>query len=360
MEKDLSTWTVKQLKDHLRKLGLTVSGNKAELIRRAEYAEVSQSEYSEMKVPQLKLLLKERKLAQTGRKAELINRLEANDTTNIAELPNEIFKEVLHNLEDEDLAKTCRTDKRAAEVCKDDLFWYERIKRKIKYDLKKYKEPDLSYRTMYKFLKEQHRIGHKLRLAAKLGYLPLVKYIIEVTDMSSTDINIRGLIASKEDITPIVKYLIETYGGYDLNSLLLEAVENKKLEVVKYLIEKGADIYYEGEDFDVDSDYTAFTMAAYVGALDILKYVIKHKKPDDEIINSAMHAAVNAGKLSTVKYLIEKQGATDLNTALLIAIDNDKLSLVKYLVKTRADIAVGLEAAEDLGRFKIVDYLESL
>ena len=373
MENDLSSWTKSQLQDHLREIGLKVSGNKAELIQRAEYAEVSQSEYSEMKVPQLKLLLKERKLAQTGRKAELINRLEANDTTNIAELPNEIFREVLHNLNDDDLAKTCRTDKRAANVCKDDLFWYERIKRKFNYDLIKYKEPDLSYRMMYKFLKFYRRlkIAYKLPHAVRVRFLPLVKYFIEVLGVKPHSLDIDSLVKPEElmvgsteenDTTRLVKYLIETYGetheGYNLNSFVFKAANAKNLELVKYLIEKGADIYH----IDDDTGHTAFTIAAVNGALDVLKYMIIYKKPDDDNLEDAMQSAAASGELPVVKYLIEEHGfaATGLDTAMEFAIENGQYLIVKYLAENGADIDAGVRKAESRGEFRIVYYLESL
>ena len=73
MESDLSRWTVKQLKDHLRTLGLPVSGNKPVLIQRvesAQLAEISESKYSKMNVKQLKVLLTQRKIQPNGRKIE--------------------------------------------------------------------------------------------------------------------------------------------------------------------------------------------------------------------------------------------------------------------------------------------------
>ena len=88
MEKNLSAWKVKELKDHLLKLGLKQSGNKPDLIKRIRDYEASKSKYTIMKVPQLKALLKERKLKQTGRKNELVNRLESSEIKKIREAPS--------------------------------------------------------------------------------------------------------------------------------------------------------------------------------------------------------------------------------------------------------------------------------
>ena len=169
MEKDLSKLTQPQLQVQLRKLGLKVSGNKPDLILRIQDYESSISNYSKSKVPKLKALLKERKLSQTGRKVELVNRLEASDTKTrpvpqrreensppkrgLSKLPPELNIEIFLNLDDKSLARACRTNKEAAKICNDDLFWKSRIERIFDYDLSKYKgEKDATYRKMYKFL----------------------------------------------------------------------------------------------------------------------------------------------------------------------------------------------------------------
>lgn len=79
MDNAISTFTVKQLKEHLRVLGLPISGNKAALIQRLTSAIVSTNigtSYDKLTVIQLKQLLKERSLSISGNKAALINRIQ--------------------------------------------------------------------------------------------------------------------------------------------------------------------------------------------------------------------------------------------------------------------------------------------
>ncbi len=252
MEKDLSSWTKPQLQAQLRKLKLKVSGNKPDLIQRIQSAERvdSKSTYATMLVKELKELLRSRKLSLTGNKDVLISRLETSDTKKISsgrksstkrpspkrtpqqyisEIPDEILLEVLQNLNDTDLANTCRTDKRAAQICKDNTFWKNRIKLVFDINLNIHKYDDVTYEKLYKFLKkvtDEKRykllkkyggsaVGHILNKAMRLGYLPILRHILE--DLQY-DIHANNEFA------------------------LLQAVEAGKTEVVKYLVKQGAKI----------------------------------------------------------------------------------------------------------------------
>ena len=50
MEKEISSWTKIQLQAHLRKLGLNISGNKSDLIKRIRDTASSKSSNTEGKV----------------------------------------------------------------------------------------------------------------------------------------------------------------------------------------------------------------------------------------------------------------------------------------------------------------------
>ncbi len=411
MEKDLLLWKVTELKDHLRKLGLKVSGkNKAELIQRIRDYAASTSKYLKMTIKQLKSLLKERKLKQTGRKIDLVKRLEDSEikktrespspnrspvpkrtsspkraspkratrrepspkrkvspTRPIAELPVELLHELLHNLDDKELANTCKTDKRAANVCKDDKFWNERIKRKFDYNLSKYKDDKVTYKDMYDLLRTNKEKYTQLLNAARLGYLPLVKYLVEnvnIENISADTMKHTLYNAAEEGQLEVVKYLIMEpkyniyIDKYDLQAALDSAGSFGHLNVVKYLIKNGADI-----------DDNLFLNIAYAGEVDVFEYLAKHKKPNKTEINEALTNAINITPIGTenllmVKYLVDKQGATDLHFALIDAIERGQFETIKYLVEKGVDIHedndAALDTAEEFGREDIIRYIENL
>ena len=327
MEKDLSTWKVKELKDHLRTLGLKLAGNKSELIQRIRSSEASKRRISP-------------KITQSPKRPQSPQRILAG----APELNFQIFL----RLDDRSLARACKTSKDAGELCKNDYFWRKRTEHVFGYDLGKYNVGQLSYKIIYNFFKKHRKKSIDLKLveAARAGYFAIVYYLIEAQD---ADIYYRHfeneVMVLREAVIGghllILKYL-EKIGEYDLDFSLLNAAEFKQFDIVKFLIEKGADIYKDNDVYD----QSPFSMAASVGALDILKYMIKHKKPEEFRINEVLLNAVESGKLSVVKYLIEEQGVTDnLDNAIIIAALDGNLEIIKYLVEKGGDIHFNNDAA---------------
>ena len=244
MEPAFPSWTVTQLRQHLRELGLKVSGNKDELIQRIQ--RTSPDNYSKFTVPKLKQLLKERNLSLSGRKADLVKRLEdearSPPKTSLADIPPEVMIQVLLNLNDKDLATfSCRTYKRAAEVVADDSFWNDRIKHIFDYNLSKYKIQDLSYRDMYKFFIKHQNLGiiQTMHEAINAHYLPLLKYIIEVIQPSLGIVGINRALVTAASIgdVDIISYLINKYDASDLPGAVLKSAKFGHLDSVKYLVE---------------------------------------------------------------------------------------------------------------------------
>ena len=66
------------------------------------------------------------------------------------------LQEILLNLDDKDLEKACRTNKSAAEICRDASFWNLRIQKIYKVDLSKYKGKD-TYRKIYNKLRKAEK-----------------------------------------------------------------------------------------------------------------------------------------------------------------------------------------------------------
>jgi ankyrin repeat protein len=245
------------------------------------------------------------------------------------------------------------------------------------------------------------QINYKLLYACRHGHFDTVKYLVEqganvnavdnhnnspgehgTTALMYASVNPAyiGLlgVANADTRFNIVKYLVEH--GADVNAknakgrtALMWASTNRRLEIVKYLVEHGADVNpkdYEGS--------TALLNAASGRRFNIVKYLVEHGADVNarpEFGYTALIYASEKGRLDIVKYLIE-HGADvnakddDGNTALLIAAKYcDRLDVIKYLVEHGADInakdrykdSVLLIAAQDCisrgVRLDIVKYL---
>ena len=167
----------------------------------------------------------------------------------------------------------------------------------------------------------------------------------------------------------IVKYLVENGAdvnekGFENETALMYASENGHLEMVKYLVEYGADVNANNQ-----SNKTAFVLASEKGHLEIVKYLIKNGAYfNSKDKNEALLRGSFNGHFEMVKYLVE-QGADvnakdtfnctsykytsnfnnsektnakkcdkDNKTALLFASIGGHLDIVKNLVENGADV----------------------
>jgi ankyrin repeat protein len=178
------------------------------------------------------------------------------------------------------------------------------------------------------YMIEQHgyRIESILNFGAEYGRLDIVKLAIEVYN-----INIR-----RED-----------------NYALCIAVENNHLEVIEYLIEKGADIH--------SNDNHILRHAAKAGYLDIVKFAIGKGGISQADIDRALCTAIQYNHIAIVEYLVETASANihaNNESPLIIAAQYRQFDMVEYFVKKSANInSSALEAAITTGRLDIVKLL---
>ncbi len=222
----------------------------------------------------------------------------------------DIHKEILLKLNDKDLANICQTNKQAEKICNNDQFWNLRIQKVYEADLSKYTN-DKTYKEIYRELIEddgteyRNAIDKVFTRACNLGYLPVVKYFIEL-ERKHIDINTGLLEASENGHLSVVQYLIEREedpDDIDFSEALIGASRKGHLPVVKYFIEKGADVH-------IDDDY-ALTSASEEGHLSVVKYLIENGADvhAGEYHDTALILASAANHLHIVKYLIEEGGA---------------------------------------------------
>ncbi len=136
-----------------------------------------------------------------------------------------------------------------------------------------------------------------LRWASANGHLAVVKYLVERGADIHTDNNIALSFASENGHLPVVKYLVKNKADIraDNDYALRHASEYGHLPVVKYLVERGADIHALNDD--------ALRIASYNGHLPVVKYLVEHKANIHANNNEALRNASIKGHLKIVKYL---------------------------------------------------------
>ncbi|AGF84863.1 repeat protein [Moumouvirus goulette] len=162
--------------------------------------------------------------------------------------------------------------------------------------------------------------------ASKGGHLEVVKYLVE------NGANIHGFSnplknASEEGHLEVVKYLVEhqsdMYLYYDY--ALRSASKEGHLEIVKYLVENGANIH-------ANNDW-ALRSASKEGHLEVVKILVKcgadiHADDDEALKNACIY-----GHFKVVQYLIEHGTINDKNIFILLtyALNFERLDVAKYL-----------------------------
>ena len=212
--------------------------------------------------------------------------------------------------------------------------------------------------------------------AASRRYLKVFIYLLDRdTSLNYKADNIALLWAARYGQLEVVKYLLEL--GADLNhqdnegyTALFLAARYGKLEFVKYLQELGADLNHQN-----NKGYTALIWAAATGQLEVVKFLcelgadLNHK---DNVGNTALVKAIELDQLEVVKYLQEQDA--ELNhqdkegyTALLWAAATGQLEVVKCLCELGADLNhqdnegnTALLLAARYGKLEFVKYLQEL
>lgn len=198
----------------------------------------------------------------------------------------------------------------------------------------------------------KNRMNRQFLKACKNGDLERVKTL-------STHITPKELglsLAIKYGRLNIVKYLVENGANihHDSGEPIRDACRNGHLSVVKYLVEKGVDIHNHQE--------ASMRLACFNGYLKIVKYLVSLGVNCNT--GDHFYLASCGGHLDVVKYLVS-QGVDHLqddDRALWNASGNGHLDIVQYLfengvytIHTFSECA--LQSASMNGHLDIVKYL---
>jgi len=184
-------------------------------------------------------------------------------------------------------------------------------------------------------------INECMNIAAKKGYLDLMRYFIE--QCNANIYNKDGLcleLAVKENHIDIVYYLFNR-GKYIINSCnnaLPFACAKGYVEIVQKFIEN-----------DRNCINKALNHACQEGQIDLIKYLIKESRDSNSLIHYnndfALFTAIFYNQFETVKFLVEECGANihnanihAENNSLIFSSGYDNLDIIKYLIKHNVDV----------------------
>ena len=174
--------------------------------------------------------------------------------------------------------------------------------------------------------------------AVNKHHVEMVKYLVE----QGADINVKN----DYDMTALNSpYLsdISYHGDQDMWDAMAEfdAINKpKNREILKYLIDKGADTSVKN-----NSGYPILIWAIQEWEIEIIKALVANKADLEARDKKGNTALIIARNMEIIKILVE--GGADVNAlnndgrnALMEASDHDHLDIVKYLAENGADINV--------------------
>ncbi len=246
MEKDLSGLKVKELRDQLRKLGLTVSGNKAELIKRIESHNINAAKVFPTYI-------------------------------------TDVDREILLNLNIGDMLGTCKTNKYASKLCTDEQFLRLRLQRTYNDDANEALIDASQYGDYHfvKYLVEKHKVSLKYRKYKK-ALLFLISDVLEIEDYD------------------ILRHLIKYVDVNNLEKILLGAVYLDLNYMIAMVVKSGLMIRL------IDANKDKEMLRVFNKFLDKADSITTFTEPDNiEYINMLRYLYENLGKSTYLKVLTD-------------------------------------------------------
>ncbi len=238
MENDISKWKVTQLKDHLRTLGLPVSGNKTDLIQRIR--DFTSAQKSPRRSPK-----KDKKSPHRSPNKDKKSPRRTSKKDGVLTGENiDVDRLILLELDDIQLKAVCGSNKYATSVC-NEVFWKQRVEQKYGAAVANAKPTNMTYRKQYftlpMFVSKGGNLVISRRLnAIKQGRLDAFIAYKNVWN-TDTDLYFSFHILVKKGYKDIFREILLTYGEYvsrrsiSVNPLLKTINELAKQDDVELL-----------------------------------------------------------------------------------------------------------------------------
>ncbi len=261
----------------------------------------------------------------------------------------DLDREILNKLNDKDMLKVCRINKYFYNhVCDDDYL----RKRFNKYEnIEEYRSDET---LKYFFVRATYYISI---MKTEFGFDYVKGDFVNQYDLLKNNYNIDSLLNSaceEGEITIVLDCLVK---GADATRGLVSASRQGYIDIVKLLVEKGADIHINRD--------SPLTWASLYGHFEVVVYLIENEADINANNGESLIVACKNGYIEIVQYLVEK-GIIDEagGIGLTWAASNGYYDIVKYLVEHGADIHTRQQAAlrwaDEGGHKEIVQYLLSV
>jgi len=177
------------------------------------------------------------------------------------------------------------------------------------------------YRTVVEFIVRNGASDEARKLAFYIaireGHSDIVKFLIDKGILAVIDIEDAARLAIANRRLDILELLAGSIRSKNSTLLLLSVRNNAGLDIIKFLIDNGADIHVNEEEL--------LKTSVKKGDFDLFMLLVK-SGADISVLSNEFVENINM-----LKFLIDK-GAVSVNKELLMAIDNANYTLVEYLL----------------------------
>ena len=204
------------------------------------------------------------------------------------------------------------------------------------------------YRTVVEFIVRNGASDEARKLAfyiaIKEGHSDIVKFLIDNGVLALTDIEDAARLAIANRRLDILELLAGSIRSKNSTLLRLSVRNNAGLDIIKFLIDNGADIHVNEEEL--------LKTSVKKGDFDLFMLLVK-SGADISVLSNEFVENINM-----LKFLIDK-GAVSVDKELLMAIDNANYTLVEYLLNiTTYNSKDLIRLANKKGRWNIAKLIE--
>jgi len=247
-----------------------------------------------------------------------------------------------------------------------------------------------SYNYLYdhilKLYKNDMDLKYLLPSLSRKGNAYIVELLLQL-NINKKIINASLIEATEGNKLEIVKLLLNSGANIHINNdvIIILAVDTDNVELIEYLISRGANIHARNDkplinaafngnlnavkfllDNGVDAqtqDNEALIKASLQKHLEVVKLLLQYGADIQAQNNKALINASERGHLEVVKFLLDNGADVKAqnNEALMIAANNGQLDIIKLLLEYKADIDAGynealIEASKN-GHTEVVKFL---